>query len=654
MNYRNEEQLQNNNRIMKRINYNSNNVKIASKNKLKSENNNSDNVEFKSQDNLIFLKNNRPIQNIEPFFKNDKTNIQKQLYNSNNNIINRNNENYIPQQSNKSNSSIKINTKINCKKYFATNSIKKLTNNNSNNQISSNNCNIIYPGQNSVKIKGKKMIKHYNNNLNNNLMMTKSSIQISGNYPLNQSQNLYNTQSRIESMELNIKGNNSSLDKKILENRKIEKLIQNRYIDNENYKNKAHLVNREPINQKNFENNNSYNNEDEDLTYNLRQNTNIVYNKNLIEDSSNENIKKFNQYNSNNSYGSYGDYNKGNHLMKSSQVESDKNIHFFKNNNNYNNIFFYNSNTNNEEKNSEDKNNFQCRDNDIINDDFEFNEYNNNIINFQKKYDNNNEILDYDIDDNKIKNKYIYKKTGNINEKKLIKMNSSHMRANELENIEQKIIRKITNKERKIKNNKNEDLILKNQKNYEIKKNRNLNNNYKYDKKENKNTSKKMKINKNIEIKTTEIKNKLKNSYDIIDFKLKIPDKEDYEKEVIISINIKKDNISEKISDILNKYSLDKSYFEPLFSIMNNSINILNNINDIQFSKSIIIDNKNDNLSEKSDDNSSSKENSEINFLDYSVVFDLIQNKIYKEYIEDIYSDIDEINENAKILNRSI
>ena len=35
------------------------------------------------------------------------------------------------------------------------------------------------------------MVNHYNNNKNNQLTMTKSSIQITGNFPLIQSQNIY-------------------------------------------------------------------------------------------------------------------------------------------------------------------------------------------------------------------------------------------------------------------------------------------------------------------------------------------------------------------------------------------------------------------------------------------------------------------------------
>ena len=124
----------------------------------------------------------------------------------------------------KSNSSIKINTKVNCKKYFTSKKMgnnnenmtiqisnKEVINSNINNNVSSNNYNIVYLGQNSVKMKGKKMINYYNNvnnniNKNNNLTMTKPSIQIKGNYPLTQSQNIYqyHTQSKVESIALNV------------------------------------------------------------------------------------------------------------------------------------------------------------------------------------------------------------------------------------------------------------------------------------------------------------------------------------------------------------------------------------------------------------------------------------------------------------------
>ena len=124
-----------------------------------------------------------------------------------------------------------------------------------------------------------------------------------------------------------------------------------------------------------------------------------------------------------------------------------------------------------------------------------------------------------------------------------------------------------------------------------------------------------------------------------------------------MSINIKEGNIKEKIGSLINKYSLDSSYFDPLLSLINNSINILNNINDFKIAQKIKIDTENNNfffkkMEENFDYFSSSK--NEKNILDYSIIFDLLEKKAYKEYIENIYSDIDEINENAKILNLSI
>ena len=121
------------------------------------------------------------------------------------------------------------------------------------------------------------------------------------------------------------------------------------------------------------------------------------------------------------------------------------------------------------------------------------------------------------------------------------------------------------------------------------------------------------------------------------------------DKEELISINIKEGNIKEKIEKLMNKYSLDSSYFEPLLSLINNSINIIKNINDLKITQKIKIDTEN-----KENFDYFSLINNENNILNYSIIFDLIEKKMYKEYIENIYSDIDEINENAKILNLSL
>ena len=148
MNYPKEEQIQhnNNNRDIRGINYNTNNFKISKrKQQFKTDNNTPEIVEFKSQDNLILIKNQTSIQNLESNLKKDKIKTQKKLYDSNNNInntkIKSNKEQKIPQQSIKSNSSVKINTKVNCKKYFATKTSKKTNNNNTNEYFSNKNKN---------------------------------------------------------------------------------------------------------------------------------------------------------------------------------------------------------------------------------------------------------------------------------------------------------------------------------------------------------------------------------------------------------------------------------------------------------------------------------------------------------------------------------
>jgi hypothetical protein len=138
MNYSNEENIntfQNNNRSLRPLNNNNSNETITKRKK--KENNNPEIIEFKSQDNLVFVKNPRPIQNIKPYMATDKTKKQKQLYDSSNNYININKENQVTQQ-NKSNSSVKINTKVNSKKYFAKNNSKKINNQNINEMIDPN------------------------------------------------------------------------------------------------------------------------------------------------------------------------------------------------------------------------------------------------------------------------------------------------------------------------------------------------------------------------------------------------------------------------------------------------------------------------------------------------------------------------------------
>ena len=327
MNYTNEDnndQMQNNNiQSLRPLNYNSNIGKISKrKQKFNTVNNNQEVIEFKSQEDLIFMKNPLPIQNMEPYQVKTRRKKQKQLCDSSNNIINNNNKKkneYQIIQPNKSNSSVKINTKIKSKKYYTTKNSNKSYNSytndnfsndinnheitNANNNISLNNFNTTYQGQNSVKVKGNKMINHYSNNKNNHLTMTKSSMQITGNYPLNYSQNINYNQSKIESMEFNIEGNNNSRGKfsrkNNIENFNVNKArsIQNKYINNQNYKNKTHLVKRETNNKiMNYDSNDNFN-----LTPVLVPDDTIYYSNNINENSDIKNDKIYNKYNTNNS-----------------------------------------------------------------------------------------------------------------------------------------------------------------------------------------------------------------------------------------------------------------------------------------------------------------------------------------------------------------
>ena len=694
MNYTNEvrnEEMPNNNRAYKGINYNPNNIKIPRrKNKIKTDNNNNyqEIKEFKSQEDLVFLKKLKPTKSFEPYIKSGSKNIVNNKMNMNNeynefNDYNEYNDQFVNKGINKtnvkSNSSIKINTKVNCKKYFTSkkmgnnnenmsnqisNNNKEVINSNLNNNVSSNHYNIVYPGQNSVKMKGKKMINYYNNvnnnNKNNNLTMTKSSIQIKGNYPLTQSQNIYqyHTQSKVESIALNVdvdNNNNGSKDKYIrrenIENSNNKaRSIQNRYINNQNYTNKTHLVKREFNNKAiNYDNNNN------NLTPKLVQNKNIKVNSNynLMENVENRtnrinnNYANYN-YNISNSNRSNKTIHKiKNNLARTTQVEMEKENQFVKNNNDeYNNIFFYTCNTNkntntnanyNNELN-ENKYNYQYKEKS----DFIYNAFDddNNI------YNNNNNInIISNKKENKMKKQFVYKKSGNLSDNKIQKLitnkNNSQSKPSINNNNEPQNIEKLQNNltkgkktinriNKNVKRDKSNEIIpLKSKRSYEIKKRQF---------KENKNV-------KNYTIKKHEMKLRKKKSFDIIDIKIKVPPDD---KEEIISINIKKGNIGEGIENIINQFNLDESYYEPLLSLVNNSINILNNIDNMKIYKSV--KNENEKLGKENEEVTSS----EINNLNLSVIIDLIEKNKFKEYIEDIYSDNEEIIDNAKILNLSI
>ena len=135
-------------------------------------------------------------------------------------------------------------------------------------------------------------------------------------------------------------------------------------------------------------------------------------------------------------------------------------------------------------------------------------------------------------------------------------------------------------------------------------------------------------------IKEKRIKNNLKNNLNVIDFIIKLQHKEE---KISININNDSDNIiKEKIEDIINNNGLNNTYLEPIFSLVNNSINVLKNVNTLKIMK-IKKFNK-INIEDLNDD------------LNYSFILDLYEKNRYDEFFEDF----DEIYENEKLLNMTI
>ena len=135
-------------------------------------------------------------------------------------------------------------------------------------------------------------------------------------------------------------------------------------------------------------------------------------------------------------------------------------------------------------------------------------------------------------------------------------------------------------------------------------------------------------------IKEKRIKNNLKNNFNIIDFIIKLQFKEE---KISININNDTDNIiKEKIENIINNNGLNNTYLEPIFSLVNNSINVLKNVNTLKIMK-IKKFNK-INIEDLNDD------------LNYSFILDLYEKNRYDEF----FDDFDEIYENEKLLNMTI
>ena len=135
-------------------------------------------------------------------------------------------------------------------------------------------------------------------------------------------------------------------------------------------------------------------------------------------------------------------------------------------------------------------------------------------------------------------------------------------------------------------------------------------------------------------IKEKRIKNNLKNNFNIIDFIIKLQFKEE---KISININNDTDNIiKEKMEDIINNNGLNNTYLEPIFSLVNNSINVLKNVNTLKIMK--IKKFNRINIEDLNED------------LNYSFILDLYEKNRYDEFFEDF----DEIYENEKLLNMTI
>ena len=164
-----------------------------------------------------------------------------------------------------------------------------------------------------------------------------------------------------------------------------------------------------------------------------------------------------------------------------------------------------------------------------------------------------------------------------------------------------------------------------------------VNNKYIYKKIKSLNKKEEVKKPKNlINIRKKEIKNNIKNNYSTIDLVIKLPFKEEK-----ISLNIYDDNnIKKTIENLINNNNLNESYFEPLLSLVNNSINILKNANNLKITK--IKKYNKTNTEELKDD------------LNYSFILDLVSKNKFNELLEKINSDTEEISEYKKVLNMSI
>ena len=94
--------------------------------------------------------------------------------------------------------------------------------------------------------------------------------------------------------------------------------------------------------------------------------------------------------------------------------------------------------------------------------------------------------------------------------------------------------------------------------------------------------------------------------------------------------------IINEIEEIINNNELNNNYLEPIFSLVNNSINVLRNVNNLKITKTKKFNRIN--VEDLNED------------LNFSFILDLYEKNKYNEFFEDF----DEINENEKFLNLTI
>ena len=103
---------------------------------------------------------------------------------------------------------------------------------------------------------------------------------------------------------------------------------------------------------------------------------------------------------------------------------------------------------------------------------------------------------------------------------------------------------------------------------------------------------------------------------------------EDISKEIII--DIENDDISEIVNNIIKKYNLKEDYFEPLLNIIEQAMGLLINFDKLKITQNAI---KNFEKNKKLLDE-------DINDIDNSLILDLIENRNYKLYFDNMLDDI--------------